>query len=99
MWGYGEKPGRTLICNFFLISISAVVYWASGLIQVNGTQRAIEFGEALYFSVITFTTVGYGDFLPLGWVREISAIEALSGVVMMPLFLIGLTRRYLRMNR
>ena len=99
MWGYGEKPGRTLICNFFLILISAVVYWASGLIQVNGTQRAIELGEAIYFSVVTFTTVGYGDFLPLGWVRGISAAEALCGVVMMPLFLIGLTRRYLRMNR
>lgn len=99
MWGYGEKPGRTVICNFFVILMSAVIYAGSGMVQANGVHRAIEFGEALYFSVITFATVGYGDFLPLGWVRIVAVAEALCGITLMPLFLVGLTRRYLRMNR
>ncbi len=99
VWGYGEKPVRTLVCNALVIILSAAVYYESGLVQFNGIVRVLDFWEALYFSAVTFTTVGYGDFLPLGWVRGVAAAEAFCGVVLMPLFLIGLTRRYLRMNR
>jgi len=68
-------------------------------VQINGVAKIISWGEALYFSAVTFTTVGCGDFLPLGWVRGVSVAEAFCGVALMPLFLIGLARRYLRMNR
>ena len=99
IWGYGEKPERTIACNFLLIVVSAAIYQGSNLIQLHGVTKTVDWGEALYFSAVTFTTVGYGDFLPLGWVRGVCVTEAFCGVVLMPLFLIGLTRRYLRMNR
>ncbi len=37
---------------------------------------------ALYFSAVTYTTVGYGDVvLPMGW-RLTAGIEALTGILM-----------------
>lgn len=43
--------------------------------------------EALYFSVVTFTTLGYGDIYPLGSLRFIAAIQALLGPVTVGYFL------------
>src|SRR5689334_22343436 len=38
---------------------------------------AKDFGDALYFSVVTATTLGYGDVHPNGWLRLSAAIEVL----------------------
>ena len=102
IWGYGERPFRTSAAALFVIVICAVAYYLSsfsGHVLAEGAVRTIHFVEALYFSVITFSTVGYGDYLPLGWVRIFASIEALSGIILAPLFLVALTRRYLRMYR
>ncbi len=98
VWGYGEKPSRTLGMAATIILVSALLYDISGKILVHGHQQPIYFFEALYFSLTTFTTVGFGDYLPLGWVRGVAVSEAMSGIVLMPLFLVGLTRRYLRLG-
>lgn len=100
IWGYGERPFRTSAAALFVIVICAAAYYFSsfsGHVLAEGTVRPIQFAEALYLSVITFSTVGYGDYLPLGWVRMFSSVEALSGIILAPLFLVALTRRYLRM--
>ena len=40
-----------------------------------------DFESALYFSIVTYTTVGYGDVvLPIGW-RLLGAIEGVTGVL------------------
>lgn len=99
LWGYGEKPFRTLAAAALLIFFCAVIYTISGPFQSPGapTPHSITFWEGLYFSIVTFSTVGYGDYLALGAATRITAgAEALSGMMLMPLFLIGLTRRYLR---
>ncbi len=46
----------------------------------SGVQKELKFREALYFSAVTFTTVGYGDISPLGVNRAFAAIEALLGI-------------------
>ena len=99
VWGYGERPSRALLTGGFVILLSAFFYDISNLILVHGISQPINYLEAVYFSVITFATVGYGDFLPTGWARIISVLEGLSGIFFAPLFLVALTRRYLRMSR
>jgi type IV secretory pathway TrbD component len=39
--------------------------------------------DAVYFSSITYTTVGYGDLAPTGAIRFISGTEALAGFVLL----------------
>lgn len=96
VWGYGEKPLRTFVTVGSVIGACAAIYASAGLIRVNGAARSIDFCEALYFSAVTFATVGYGDYLPLGWIRLIAVFESMAGIFLMPLFLVALTRRYLR---
>lgn len=99
VWGYGERPFRTLGLAFGMIVLSGAVYALSGKILVGGTPQPISFLEGIYMSVITYTTVGFGDYLPVGWTRVFAMTEALLGIFLAPLFLVGLTRRYLRMYR
>jgi hypothetical protein len=45
------------------------------------------FLDALYLSIITWTTVGYGDLVPCAGSRWISAAEALMGYLVMALLI------------
>jgi len=38
--------------------------------------------DCFYFSISTYTTVGYGDIAPLGDVRFLAGLEALTGLVL-----------------
>jgi len=56
----------------------------------------VRVATALYFSAITFTTVGYGDWHPVGWARLFAATEALSGITIMSAFTVILVRKIIR---
>jgi len=96
IWGYGEMPFRTFGIACVVITVGAFCYYVSGLILTGGFVQKIDLFESFYMSMTTYTTLGYGDYLPMGWVRGVAALEALSGILLTPLFLIALTRRYLR---
>ena len=38
--------------------------------------------NAIYYSVVTATTLGYGDITPTGWLRGVSALEVLGGILL-----------------
>lgn len=96
IWGYGELPFRTLRIACTVIILSAFCYYLSGTVLTGGSIQKISFFESLYLSIITYTTVGYGDYLPVGWIRGVAAFEAIAGIFLTPIFLIALARRYLR---
>jgi hypothetical protein len=51
-------------------------------------------GTSLYFSVVTFTTLGYGDILPLNlYTRLLASLEALLGAFFIALFVFTLGRQ------
>lgn len=54
------------------------------------------FGTALYFSTITFATVGYGDWYPTHWARLAAAMEGLSGIFIMSVFTVSFARKIIR---
>ncbi len=54
------------------------------LFLVGDVPTTITFSQALYFSVITLSTVGYGDVVPLSdSVRVIVSIQIVSGVLLL----------------
>jgi hypothetical protein len=64
----------------------AIIYVHFGLLYTDNsiTQNS---RDCLYFSIITITTVGYGDFRPTPDVRLFAGLEALTGVVFFSLFI------------
>jgi len=64
---------------------------SKGLLKNNVIKN---FPDSLYFSLITFTTLGYGDFRPLEGVgRILAGSEAFIGAFMMALFVYTFARR------
>jgi len=74
-----SKPATTTVIwiLFLLIPIILdVTLWAT-FYYVSGALASLE--EALYFSTVTFTTVGYGDIvLDREW-RQLATFEAVNG--------------------
>jgi tetratricopeptide (TPR) repeat protein len=95
IWGHGERPSKAFSSAIFVILVSAFFYTFGNLLKNNVVFKPTIF-ESLYFSVVTFTTVGYGDIVPQGAAKLLAVIESFSGVFIMPLFIIALSRKYLR---
>jgi hypothetical protein len=48
----------------------------------NGLGQAVEWQQLIYYSMITLTTVGYGDIIPLNaWARSLASLEGVTGVI------------------
>ena len=62
--------------------------------ELRGTFR--DWFLSLYMSVITFSTLGYGDAQPVGLTRVVASMEALTGLVLMGFFVAILARKIIR---
>lgn len=79
---------RALASKLFAMFLGAIAifglsYWLLGNFPGNGLKvqdGTISFLDHFYFSVITISTVGYGDITPQGWSRLFAAVEALFGL-------------------
>lgn len=78
-----------IVCILFLhiveiwlfgLGVYSVVYFP-GLGEIQGTDSFVFF-DAVYLSATTYSTVGYGDLIPLGPIRFLLGSEALIGLVM-----------------
>lgn len=96
--GFGEKPLRVLICWFSIILSSALVfYYFDGIYKGAFCFYNPKFYESLYFSIVTFTTLGFGDLVPKpGFFQLFASIEALIGAIFMALFIFVFVRRMIR---
>lgn len=56
----------------------------------------MNFLNCLYFSFVTFTTLGYGDLHPVGITKTFATIEAFTGVFMLALFVLTMGRKMMR---
>ena len=66
---------------FGIFAVHSVEIWMYALLyELLGSFRTFE--EALYFSTVAFTTVGFGDLvLPEKW-RLVSVLEAVNGMLL-----------------
>ena len=104
--GYGEAPLRIIGLSVVIIFICAVLYSFTGLnyqgtIHQVSSYNSVEENisllfSSIYFSVVTFTTLGYGDFNPIGLSRAIAAIEAFTGSFTIALFVVVFVKKMTR---
>ncbi len=68
-----------VVTCFAAVHLAEIALWA---LLYQGMDSMPNMETALYFSAVTYTTVGYGDVvLPLEW-RLAAGIEALTGILM-----------------
>jgi len=66
----------------FALHTVEIVIWAAAYQALIPINELATFEEAVYFSFVTFTTLGYGDItLSAGW-RLLSGIEAMNGIIL-----------------
>ncbi len=70
---------------FFINLLFALLYYFIGVDHLRGitaTDELDKFGQAFFFSIQTYTTVGYGHINPKGFFTSfVAAIEALFGLL------------------
>ena len=102
LFGYGERPIRVLVASAMVVVICGLYYSYGGaqIITRMGDQTHCNgFMDGLYFSITTFTTLGFGDMHPAAdhlATRVVAMIEALSGACLMSLFVVSLAKRFSR---
>ncbi|MHC4551295.1 MAG: potassium channel family protein [Planctomycetota bacterium] len=100
LFGYGERPIRVLIAAAMIILLCGLFYSSSMAkltceVDEHYTSRLF---DGLYYSTITFTTLGLGDICPQDDVltRLVTMVESLCGLSLMSLFIVCLAKRFSR---
>lgn len=71
---------------FFIIAYFALVYKAFGIVDTSTSDLIKpDWLNAFYFSVVTWTTLGYGDFKPIDDLKVWVMVEAMMGYIYMGL--------------
>ncbi|MDU2687890.1 transporter [Paeniclostridium sordellii] len=91
--GYGEKPLNIFLISFLIVSIFAILYMITGvennntvdLLNSNSNESFFNFIkkyiDVWYFSMATFSTVGYGDIVVTSiYGKLLASIEVFLGV-------------------
>ncbi len=100
---FNIKPEDSIILIRIFLSLFSLVFIYSGTIyQIENKANPDVFDnffDALYFSIVTMTTVGFGDIIPLSTGGKIVTIlMILSGILLIPWQIGLLTQQLLRMT-
>lgn len=93
---YGGISVYLLIGLIWAVFYSAIEFFAPGsfvlgetpVAQLGGAGASALFSELIYFSLVTLTTLGYGDIRPTtDLARLVSALEAVVGLLFVAVFI------------
>jgi uncharacterized protein YjbI with pentapeptide repeats len=94
---YGESPWRVLGTGAVIVLLWGVLYWAFDLVERADSGGDPTLLETVYFSSLTFTTLGYGDFNPATSAgRYLAVSETTLGVVLLAILVFVFGRRATR---
>lgn len=100
---YATSPLRVLISIFVLYGMFSMVYVIfeitdHGEISCIASDLSLynKVIDSLYFSAVTWLTIGYGECVPTGFFKIVAPMEGWFGVFMMSYFTVAFVRKILR---
>lgn len=94
LWGYGEKPLRIICAALAVMVFYTTLYHLVEWVGANGNPVKLSLADCSYFSVVTFTTLGYGDIKPTTTLLKcLAGSEALLGACLIGLLVAGFSNR------
>jgi len=83
-WGARENWQALMLTAIVLLGLHTVevVAWALTYLWLPAITALETFEAAVYFSLVTFTTLGYGDITLEPGPRFLSGIEAMNGILL-----------------
>jgi uncharacterized protein YjbI with pentapeptide repeats len=102
---YGESPWRIISWSLGIVLSFALLYPLGGWMKPTDgepityaqiTSNPVEILNSVYYSTLTFTALGFGDFKPVGFGRVLTTIETALGAVLIALLVFVLGRRAAR---
>lgn len=93
---YGTSYTRVFLWSALIIIGCGVLLDMNKSLLYNNLPVEASLTDALYFSLVTFTTLGYGDFHAIGFMRFVAGLESFAGVFLMSLFTVIVGRRIIR---
>jgi hypothetical protein len=102
---YGESPWRVIAWSLGIIFSFALLYPLGGWMKpADGSpityaqiaSNPVEILNPVYYSTLTYTALGFGDFQPVGFGRLLTTLETGFGAVMLALLVFILGRRAAR---
>ncbi|MBN1405479.1 MAG: pentapeptide repeat-containing protein [Candidatus Omnitrophica bacterium] len=95
--GYGEKPVRVVLFSAAVIFTYAALYNITEAVVIpSRLMDTATIWDYLYFSVVTFTTLGFGDITPkpVPFLQLLTGTEAFLGAFMIGMFVFSLGKKY-----
>ena len=81
--GHAGFVALCIIVVFLLVlHVIQVVCWAIVYIKLADSPDISTFQDAVYFSMVTYTTLGYGDVTLTGDWRLLSGIQSMNGILL-----------------
>ena len=68
-----------IVLLLFFVSLLEVIVWSGTYLALGALE---EFNTALYFSMVTFTGLGYGDIVLHSQWRVLASLQAANGILM-----------------
>lgn len=101
---YGESPWRIIATGLAIVATFALLYPLGGLVPAEGpsvtyaniAENPRLFFDSAYFSTLTFTTLGMGDYQPVGIARVLMSIQTSLGAIVVAMLVFVFGRRAAR---
>ncbi|MBI9068561.1 MAG: two pore domain potassium channel family protein [Salinivirgaceae bacterium] len=101
---YATDPFRVMLSMIATYVLFSLVYVFVLLTKIGNIVSGLGgdhdllnvVGRSFYHSGVTFLTIGYGDFYPMGAIRWLSNVEGFIGVFLMSYFTVAFVRKILR---
>lgn len=91
---------RSMLIVYFFFTLLYLFFpllgWGEIQTGLSNPEPLSSLAISMYYSAVTFFTIGYGDYFPYGLLRWVACVEGFAGVFMMSYFVVAFVRKMLR---